>query len=55
MNAGLIGLVVVLVLLGGTLMGVAALFLVPIVGALVIVALLIWLLRRRAAHKPPVP
>ena len=55
MNAGLVLLVAVLVMLGGVLMGVAALFLVPIVGALAVIALLIWVLRRRAANKPPVP
>lgn len=55
MNAGLILLVAVLVVLGGVFMGVAAVFLVPIVGALAVVALLIWVLRRRAANKPPVP
>lgn len=55
MNAGLIGLIAVVILLGGLFMGVASLFLFPIVGALAFVALLIWLLRRRAANKPPVP
>lgn len=55
MHAGLVLLVAVLVMLGGVFMGVAALFLVPIVGALAVIALLIWVLRRRAANKPPVP
>lgn len=54
MNTGLVVLIAVLVLLGGIFMGVAAVFLVPIVGALAIIALLIWVLRRRAEHKPPI-
>lgn len=54
MKAGLIVLIAVLVLLGGIVMGVASLFLFPIVGALAVIALLIWLLRRRAALKPPI-
>lgn len=55
MNTGLILLVAVIVVLGGMFMGVAAVFLVPIVGALAVIGLLIWVLRRRAANKPPVP
>ncbi|MGH7447973.1 MAG: hypothetical protein ACRELT_10465 [Longimicrobiales bacterium] len=54
MNTALIVLVAVLVLLGGVLMGVAAIFLLPIVGALALIALVIWVLRRRAEHKPPI-
>lgn len=55
MNLGLIVLIAVVVLLGGIFMGVASVFLFPIVGALAFIALLVWLLRRRAANKPPVP
>ena len=54
MNTGLIILIAVLVLLGGTFFGIASVFLFPIVGAIAIVALLIWMLRRRAEHKPPI-
>ena len=54
MNAALIVLVVLAVLLGGTLFGVTGIFLVPLAGAVGILVLVIWLLRRRAEHKPPI-
>lgn len=55
MRAALIALVVVLVLVGGTFMGVAAMFLVPIVAAIALIAIALTLLARKAEDKPPMP
>lgn len=55
MNVALIALLAVVVLLGGIFMGVAAIFLVPLVGIIALIALIIWALRRRAEHRPPMP
>lgn len=46
----LIGLGVVV---GGIIMGVGGLLLLPIIGVFALIALLIWFLERKAHHKPP--
>ncbi|HSH44594.1 MAG TPA: hypothetical protein VK966_01990 [Longimicrobiales bacterium] len=46
-------LLVILVAVGGVVFGVAGLLLAPIVGGLALVAVVIWLLERKAQHKPP--
>lgn len=46
-------LLAVLVVVGGVIFGVGGLLLAPIVGAVALVALVIWLLERKAQHKPP--
>jgi hypothetical protein len=45
----------VLIVVFGLIFGVAGIFLTPILGAIAIVVLIIWLLLRRARGKPPVP
>jgi hypothetical protein len=35
-------------------LGITAIFLVPIAGIIALIALLIWFGRRRAEHKPPI-
>ncbi|HEX6308235.1 MAG TPA: hypothetical protein VFZ69_08615 [Longimicrobiales bacterium] len=54
MNAALIVLIALAVLLGGLFFGVTAIFVVPIAAVLAIVALVIWMLRRRSQHRPPI-
>lgn len=53
MGAVLIALVVLLVIVGGSIMGVASLLIVPLVAFIVLVGLLIWFVSRRARNKPP--
>jgi hypothetical protein len=55
MRPAVAAIIALLVLVVGTFMGVAALLVLPLAGAVVLVALLVWLLQRRAANKPPVP
>jgi uncharacterized membrane protein YbaN (DUF454 family) len=47
-------LVAVGLLIVGLVLGVAGIFLFPILGAIALVALVIWLLRRRAQDRPPI-
>jgi hypothetical protein len=54
MRSAIIGGVAVLVLLGGSIMGVAAMLLLPVVGIIAAIALLIWFLQRRASGRPPI-
>lgn len=54
MRAALVITVVLVVLLGGTLMGIAAMFLVPLIASIAVLALLIWFVQRRASNKPPI-
>lgn len=46
-------LIALAVAVGGVIMGVAGLLLAPILGVVVIVAVIIWLGERKAQHKPP--
>lgn len=46
-------LTAVLVAVGGVILGVAGIFLLPIIGALAIIALILWLIERKVHHKPP--
>jgi uncharacterized membrane-anchored protein len=55
MRTGLIVAVVLLILLGGTAMGIASLLLLPLVGGVFLIVLLVWALQRRAQRKPPMP
>ena len=41
-------------LIGGLVLGVAGLFLLPILGVFALIAILFWLAERKAEHKPPV-
>lgn len=50
----LIVLAVLAILVGGTVLGIASLVLLPLVGGVVLVALLILFLQRRQAGKPPI-
>jgi hypothetical protein len=54
MRAGLIGAILLVVLVGGIAMGIAALLLLPLLGGVLLVVLLIWMLRRRSEGKPPI-
>jgi hypothetical protein len=54
MRAILAAVIVAVVLLGGLVMGVAAMFLVPLLASIAVLALLIWFIQRRAANKPPI-
>jgi uncharacterized membrane protein YbaN (DUF454 family) len=47
-------LVAVGLLIVGLVLGVAGIFLFPLVGAIALVALVVWLLRRRAQNRPPI-
>jgi hypothetical protein len=47
-------LVAVGLLIVGLVLGVAGIFLFPIVGAIAMVALVVWLLGRRAQDRPPI-
>ena len=49
-----IGLLALAVLIGGTLLGITALLLVPLLGILVLIVFLVWTARRRAQHRPPI-
>lgn len=42
------------ILVGGVILGVAGIFLFPIVGAIAVIGLLIWMAERKAEHKPPI-
>ena len=54
MHAFLIGLIGVVVLIGGSLMGIASLLLFPLVGIIALIAIVVWMAVRRAEHKPPI-
>jgi hypothetical protein len=54
MRSALFAGVALLILIGGSLMGVAALLLLPVAGIILAIALLIWMLQRRASGKPPI-
>jgi len=54
MRAAWIGLLALVVLIGGTFLGVTALLLMPLIGILAVVAFLVWTARRRAEHRPPI-
>jgi Na+-driven multidrug efflux pump len=54
MRTTLVAGIVLLVLVGGTIMGIASIFLLPLVGIIAAVVILLWFLRRRAEHKPPI-
>jgi uncharacterized membrane-anchored protein len=55
MRTGLIAAVALIVLLGGTVMGIAAIFVLPIVGGIALLALILYALGRRADNRPPMP
>ena len=42
------------ILVGGIILGIGGLLLAPVVGVVVLVAILLWLAERKAEHKPPV-
>lgn len=46
-------LTAIIVAVGGLIFGVAGIFIAPIVGALAVIALIIWLIERKAHHKLP--
>lgn len=54
MRAGVITGLAALVLVGGLLMGVAGLLLLPLVAGIALVGLVIWMLGRKAEHRPPI-
>jgi hypothetical protein len=54
MRAGIIAAILLVVLIGGTVMGIASLVLLPLVGIVFAIVLVIWLLQRRSAGKPPI-
>jgi 4-hydroxybenzoate polyprenyltransferase len=45
----------ILTVVVGLVFGVAGIFLAPILGGIALIALIIWLLSRKARDKPPVP
>lgn len=47
-------LVAVAVLVAGIVLGVAGIFLVPILGAIGVVVLIVWMLERKAKDRPPI-
>lgn len=47
-------LIAIAVLIAGLFLGITALVLAPILGFLVLLAILVWLGERRARHEPPV-
>jgi hypothetical protein len=49
----LIGLLGVVILIGGSIMGIASLLLFPLVGIIALIAIVVWMAVRRAEHKPP--
>jgi hypothetical protein len=55
MRSALIIIAVLVVLLGGTFLGITALLLLPFAGGILLVAALIWVLQRRARGKRPIP
>ena len=54
MNALWIVGIAFVVLIGGLLAGVTGLLFAPIVGLLLIIAIVVWMLARKAEGKPPV-
>lgn len=54
MRTALAIVIVLVVLLGGTVMGIAAMFLVPLIASIAVLALLIWFVQRRTSGKPPI-
>lgn len=53
MRLALIVLIVGVVLLGGTFMGIASMFLVPLIASIALLVLLIWLVQRRSSGRRP--
>ena len=53
MRAGLIGLIALIILIGGSILGIASLLLFPLVGIVALIAIVIWMAARRAEGKPP--
>ena len=53
MRAGLIGAIALVILIAGSILGVASLLLLPLVGIIALIAVLIWMAGRRAEGKPP--
>jgi hypothetical protein len=45
--------IIIGILIGGTVMGVASLLLLPLVGGVLLLALIVWFLQRRARGEPP--
>ncbi len=43
------------ILIVGIAFGIAGVFLAPIIGAIGLIALITWLIQRRARDKPPIP
>jgi hypothetical protein len=54
MRITLAAAIVLVVVLGGTVMGIAAMFLVPLIASIAVLALLIWFVQRRTSNKPPI-
>jgi hypothetical protein len=54
MRPALAGAIALIVLIVGTVFGVASLLLLPVVGAVALIALLIWFAQRRARDEPPI-
>lgn len=54
MRTAVLAGIALLVLIVGSLMGVAALLLLPLVGIVAVIALLVWFARRRASGRPPI-
>lgn len=54
MRGGLIAAAVLVLLLVGSLMGIVSIFLLPVAGAIGVVVLIVWFVRRRAEGKPPI-
>lgn len=46
-------LLAIAIAIGGLIFGVAGIFLAPLLGVLGLIALIIWMIERKAQHKPP--
>jgi hypothetical protein len=53
MRAALIGLIAVVLLIGGSIMGIASLLLFPLVAIVALIAVVVWMAARRVEGKPP--
>lgn len=53
MRTGWIILAVIAVVVFGLLSGITGMLIAPIAGGLVLVAIIVWLLNRKAKHEPP--
>lgn len=54
MNAGYLALLAVLIIVGGTIFGIASIFVLPIAGVIAAIAFAIWFIGREAQNKPPI-